>query len=206
MREDSIVEDITFLTLLIAGGLGFGLALRSRRPAMHAWSGDLFGLLALGLLLIAMEEVSWGQWIFFCETPESFEHLNRQGETNLHNLSGLFGRSEYFRLMFAVAGLVGLGFSRVPALRQVATPRVLAGPFVVITAYVLLDLVDDLIGGPWFFTTFSAMSEWTEMLIGLVALAYVLIKRSEIGRDDGNSRTGTGTERSSPDVRSAPTS
>ena len=31
-------------------------------------------------------------------------------------------------------------------------------------------------------TTFSSMSEWTEMLIGLAALAYVILKREDVTR------------------------
>ena len=203
MREDSVVEDITFLSLLIASGLGAGLAVRVRRQGEPRLVWGFFALLSLGLFFVAMEEVSWGQWIFFFKTPESFEHLNRQGETNLHNLPGLWGRSEWLRLVFAVGGLAGLRAGIVPGLRKVATPRVLAGWFTVVTAYVLLDLVDDVFGGPWFFTTFSPMSEWVEMLIGLAGLMYVLIKRSEFGRRVDSPIEGS--RRLAPDVHSAPT-
>ncbi len=182
MREGSAVEDVTFASLLLASGLGLGLTLRARRNGETTLVWGCFGILSFGLFFVAMEEVSWGQWIFFFKTPESFEHLNRQGETNLHNLPGLFGRSEYLRLTFAVGGLAGLWLDRVPALRKVATPRALAGWFVVVTAYVLLDLVDDFVDAPWFFSTFSPMSEWVEMLIGLAALAYMLIKRDRFPR------------------------
>ena len=182
MREDSIVEDITFASLLLASGLGAGLAWRTRRNGETRWVWGFLAILSLGLFFVAMEEVSWGQWIFFFKTPASFEHLNRQGETNLHNLPGLFGRSEYLRLSFGVGGLAGLWAARIPAVAKVATPRALRGWFVVVTAYVLLDLVDDLVDAPWFFSTFSPMSEWVEMLIGLAALAYMLIKRDLFAR------------------------
>ncbi len=182
MREDSVVEDITFASLLLASGLGVGLARRARHNGETILVSGFLALLSLALFFVAMEEVSWGQWIFFFKTPESFEHLNRQGETNLHNLPGLFGRSEYLRLIFGAGGLVGLWAARIPALAKVATPRALRGWFVVMTAYVLLDLVDDLVDAPWFFSTFSAMSEWVEMLIGLAALAYMLLKRDLLVR------------------------
>ena len=35
---------------------------------------------------------------------------------------------------------------------------------------------------PWIITTFSSMSEWTEMLIGLTCLAYVVLKREQYPR------------------------
>lgn len=44
-----------------------------------------FGLAAASFL-VAMEEMSWGQWIFHWDTPESMSAVNLQDETNLHNL------------------------------------------------------------------------------------------------------------------------
>ena len=47
-------------------------------------------------------------------------------------------------------------------------------------AYVLIDLVDDVFPSmPWLVTTFSSMSEWDEMLIGLACLAFVVLKREQ---------------------------
>lgn len=51
-------------------------------PAMALW----YGLFVIGLFFLAGEEASWGQSWFRWETPESYAALNRQGETNLHNL------------------------------------------------------------------------------------------------------------------------
>ncbi|WP_142847551.1 hypothetical protein [Telmatospirillum sp. J64-1] len=56
------------------------------RPLLKTW----FVLLALGSLYISGEEISWGQWFFFWDTPESLMALNDQGETNLHNMSSWF--------------------------------------------------------------------------------------------------------------------
>ncbi len=41
----------------------------------------------LGSFYFAGEEVSWGQWWFGWDTPEFWEELNYQQETNLHNTS-----------------------------------------------------------------------------------------------------------------------
>jgi|GEM_PF-7054919 len=46
----------------------------------------IFGLLACASFLIAMEELSWGQWIFKWGTPENLAKVNLQQETNIHNL------------------------------------------------------------------------------------------------------------------------
>lgn len=43
-------------------------------------------LFALGCLYIAGEEHSWGQHFFYWNTPEYWAEVNRQAETNLHNV------------------------------------------------------------------------------------------------------------------------
>lgn len=55
---------------------------RLPRPALLVW----YGLFVVGLFLLAGEEGSWGQSWFHWETPEGYRVLNKQGETNLHNL------------------------------------------------------------------------------------------------------------------------
>lgn len=52
-------------------------------PALAAW----FALFIVGLFFLAGEEASWGQSWFQWATPENYAAINRQGETNLHNLS-----------------------------------------------------------------------------------------------------------------------
>lgn len=47
-------------------------------------------LAALGCLYIGGEEASWGQHYMQWETPEAWEKINDQEETNLHNTSSWF--------------------------------------------------------------------------------------------------------------------
>lgn len=180
MQEDMLVENITFVTLLLASIIGVLLALRCRREDQPRIVWGFFLVFAVGLFLVAMEEVSWGQWIFFFKTPDSLHGLNRQGETNLHNIGDLQGHSEWLRLAFAGAGLIGVFANRLPRFRLLATPVSLAGAYAVITTYVIFDTVNDFVSGPWILTTFNPMSEWVEMLLGLSALAYFLLKRDLI--------------------------
>src|SRR4051812_41462293 len=181
VAEDSIVEDITAIALFAAAVLGVLLARRARRAGRPALVWGFYACFALVVFLIGMEEISWGQWIFFWNSPETFKEINSQGETNLHNIGPLQGHSEWFRFAFVVAALVGLLCNRRDALREIATPSSLAGPFLVIFAYTLIDMSDDFFSHvPWIVTTFSSMSEWTEMLIGLAAWAYVLLKREQL--------------------------
>ena len=177
LQEDLLVEDITFVTLLLASVLGVLLAVRCRREGQSRIVWGFFLAFAIGLFFVAMEEVSWGQWIFFFKTPDSLHGLNRQGETNLHNIGDLQGHSEWLRLAFAGSGLVGVLANRLPRLRLIATPISLAGAYAFITAYVALDCVNEFVKHPWILMTFNPMSEWVEMLLGLAALAYFVLKR-----------------------------
>jgi hypothetical protein len=46
-----------------------------------------FVLITFCFFFMAMEEISWGQRIIGLDTPELLSDINRQGETNLHNLA-----------------------------------------------------------------------------------------------------------------------
>ncbi len=180
LQEDMLVQDITFVTLLLASILGVFLALQCRREGRPRMVWAFFLVFAIGLFLISMEEVSWGQWIFFFKTPDSLHEINRQGETNLHNIGDLQGNSEWLRLVFAGGGLLGVLASRLPRLRLIATPASLAGTYAFITIYVVFDCINEFVKHPWILMTFNPMSEWVEMLLGLSALAYFLLKRDLI--------------------------
>lgn len=46
----------------------------------------------IGLIYYFFEEMSWGQHFFNWNTPEFFESINTQKETNLHNVNNLFNQ------------------------------------------------------------------------------------------------------------------
>ncbi len=62
------------------------------------WLGGWALLLGLGSLYFLGEEVSWGQHIFGWATPDWWTAVNDQGETNIHNTSGLFDQTPRFFL------------------------------------------------------------------------------------------------------------
>jgi len=83
ITEGSIVEWLSFIFLLFSACLLW--------QAMFDWgtfkermSGRVLAIL---LFIAAMEEMSWGQMIFNWGTPELLDSLNRQQETNMHNLA-----------------------------------------------------------------------------------------------------------------------
>lgn len=83
-REYGLMENLTVLFLLTA----FILFMRSipwgLGPLHKIWSV----ILALGAFVFLGEEISWGQHYFGWATSDGWQEVNRQHETNLHNLTG----------------------------------------------------------------------------------------------------------------------
>src|SRR5262245_25267651 len=73
---------------------------------------DLPVLALAGLCVVvaaaAMEEVSWFQRVLHIQSPEFFQHNNRQGETNLHNLALGSKGSIHKTILLKLIVLVGL--------------------------------------------------------------------------------------------------
>ncbi|MBT8435087.1 MAG: hypothetical protein KJN95_10510, partial [Gammaproteobacteria bacterium] len=88
--EFGIIENMTVLFLVGAIGLCISSIISVKKlgstGSLRAW---LFMLL-LGATYFALEEISYGQHMFGWGTAESWEALNNQGETNLHNVHALF--------------------------------------------------------------------------------------------------------------------
>jgi len=83
-NEIGFLEIATELFLLPAMVMSVFIFLRRRElPRRFGWLVLLGGLAAL---YFAGEEISWGQTYFQWRTPEAMAELNKQGETNLHNL------------------------------------------------------------------------------------------------------------------------
>ncbi len=97
-REYGLVENLTALFLAIALVLFLRTAIGPESLLHRAW----LVILALGSLLFLGEEISWGQHYFHWVTPEELKTLNRQGETNLHNMRGGL---EFFFTKIAREGL-----------------------------------------------------------------------------------------------------
>ena len=83
ISEGSLVEWLGFLLLLAAACLLW-------KAAVQAFGNGLKLLIrsgSVGLFVLSMEEMSWGQMIFNWGTPATLNEHNVQHETNIHNLS-----------------------------------------------------------------------------------------------------------------------
>lgn len=106
VMEYMLVEDLQVVFYLVASVLAAVLARRLWRARDTRLLGALYGVAAVGLFLVAGEEISWGGELFERIIPgwpekEELRRVNAQGETTLHNLNGL-GRV-FNRVLFLLA-------------------------------------------------------------------------------------------------------
>lgn len=104
-REYGLMENLTVVYLLAA----LVIALRTLPLRFGALHGLAISLLALGAFVFMGEEISWGQHFVGWKTPEEWKELNRQKETNIHNLNGTveFIFTKVIRSALSVGCVVG---------------------------------------------------------------------------------------------------
>ena len=171
IKEDSIVEWLTFAFLIVAGFLSFIIAsgIRKSHHYFH-W----FFILFFGFNLLAgLEEISWGQRVFDVETTGVFHEYSDQNEMNLHNtFQGLFHiKTKHIALLVLLiygSLLPGIMRNRNPQygkmpLRQfIIPPMFLRGGFT-IAAILMLDFQtghEEEIGEFFFSICFFIMMLW----------------------------------------------
>lgn len=88
VAKEGPLEDATFILDLIAAWLCAMAAWRWRRAAtaLPRAIPMLYGLCALALFIVGMEEINWGQTLLGFGTPPSWTAINHQHETSVHNL------------------------------------------------------------------------------------------------------------------------
>jgi hypothetical protein len=101
--EDHVVEWSQFVAM-IGAAVAFAIAARRAQQTGRRGLTILFLLVAVGSVVVAGEEISWGQRLLGLTTPESLKEINRQGETNIHNISSL---QRVFNLGELLVGLYG---------------------------------------------------------------------------------------------------
>jgi hypothetical protein len=99
--ELGLLENLEFLALIAALWVGI-LALASRAIRADHFKTAWVGVFVLGVFYIAGEEISWGQHYFGWGTPEWYQAVNDQQETNLHNTSDWLDQKPRALLEFAI--------------------------------------------------------------------------------------------------------
>jgi hypothetical protein len=168
LQEDQAVEWATAWLFLAAGVLRLTPAIRWRRL------GD--GLLGLFCLLVAGEEISWGQRLFGLGAPDFVLANNYQQEMTFHNLFQDIVQPKWF-LILALVGYGALlpfvarserGRGWLARLGVTAPPLALTPAFVGAAALLV-----------WYPHTFTG--EWVEALAGALFLAALPLAPTAFG-------------------------
>jgi hypothetical protein len=88
IQEDSVIEYAQACLYGVSSVMSFFLSIKflKNRLTLH---GVLYGMLAVGLLFVSLEEISWGQRIFDFANGPYFERHNVQHEVSFHNLDAI---------------------------------------------------------------------------------------------------------------------
>lgn len=149
-------------------------------PWLAAWAG----LAALCCFYVAGEEVSWGQHIFDWATPDFWQEVNDQQETNLHNTSSWLDQKP--RLILEIGVIVGGVI--IPLLRRFRSawlPQRFAflypsNHFMVIAGVFLAIKVADMIADSIGIILFERSSEVIELYLFYFVLLYLVDFRRKI--------------------------
>ncbi|MGQ0836030.1 MAG: hypothetical protein ACT4O5_14125 [Gammaproteobacteria bacterium] len=160
--KEAALENASFVLLMISSVL---CTIAARRRNVDGPVGRrialMYFLAAVGLFLVAMEEISWGQVWFGFSTPADWASLNYQHETTLHNLLAkeLLTRGTQFGSLGFAAAVIASWFvvakTRSPFLLAVL-PHPALVPLAVLVAF----------AGVW------VHPEIAEFLIAVFALLY----------------------------------
>jgi hypothetical protein len=140
-KEDRVLEWLQFAALVAAAVVIARVALHLRREGQVPFA-LVWGAFALGCVLIAGEEIAWGQRILGLETPEALDEVNHQGQITAHNIRGV---QDAINLVFTAAGIYGslvAGWLRwrargAPSLpvRLLTPPMFLGSLFLIVAGY-----------------------------------------------------------------------
>ncbi len=183
--EDGPLEWVQFLVVVAIVGATAGLGLTGWRHGLRVW-GILYALVSLGALFVAIEEISWGQRIVGLVTPAELEEINRQGETNVHNIplvQNLFGLAELVVAAYAVVAsmIVAMRRPAIPHLYLAVPPVLLAGLFLVPAVYRLARYTVVPEAGQ----TLNRIAEVAELMLYAAILAFVLLALRRLRAEAG---------------------
>ncbi len=105
IHEDGPIEWAQMLLALVASVVAAVVCYQLRRHRAPTWLVACWGLGAVGMFVLAGEEVSWGQRQVGFAGPDTLTALNQQNEANVHNLLAPWALSA----TYTVVGVLGAG-------------------------------------------------------------------------------------------------
>jgi hypothetical protein len=158
VQEDEFIEWASFWAFLVAGITYLLLARQNLATAKSPWFAIAFGLLCI---LIAMEEISWGQRVIGYRPPQYFLANNFQQELNVHNVMATSYRKAILHAIIVGFGVALPVLRLIPATKPMLTRlNVTSAPPVLIPAFFVTSVFY-----AWYPWTHSG--EWVELMLGL---------------------------------------
>ena len=101
--EDRIAETLQIIFYTTALVLCIFITCRIWKQRLTG-IGILYIIVCAGLFFLIGEELNWGQRIFGWETSESLKAINKQKETNLHNIYGVGTAFKWIQMVVGAYG------------------------------------------------------------------------------------------------------
>ena len=125
VQEDQPLEWATFWAFMAAAVLFMRAAILQRERRELPW---FFAGLATFCVLVAMEEISWGQRVFGYTPPLYFLENNYQQELNLHNVMSTSLRKQTLGAILLLYGVLLPVLERIPAAKQLLVKLRISAP------------------------------------------------------------------------------
>jgi hypothetical protein len=184
LDENNPIEILTFVFSFCGGVYGLFFAIKNSKLLGTSFT-FFYVLFSLFLILVAMEEIAWGQWFFHFETPADWKKLNVQGETTLHNLPQFQGQNDILRMIFGIGGVIGMIIGRINFFKNIGVPLVLISWFGIIILYTALDIITDYMTiDSGILHAIYAITEFIELLIVGSAFIYLLLNNRMLKKNN----------------------
>lgn len=184
LQEDHVVEWTQFW-LCASAALIAVAATRELATARRATPALATAVFAVGMLLLAGEEISWAQRALGFGTPPDLAVVNEQAEFNIHNV-GTGGISALFKLASFLLGAVGTIWIFV-ARRRPARPDDLLGllrpPLSALPGFTAMAVYQPLIRlSPVAINPLSRLQEWVEVCLFVALTATITVVFLRVSR------------------------
>ncbi len=182
VSENGPYEIVQFCILVIAFVIALYTLIGMDRS--NRWMAFWIALAALCCLYVAGEEVSWGQHFLKWSTPEYWQGVNDQGETNFHNTSSWLDQKP--RLLLSIGVYVGgiiiplLLMFKPSSLPQQFLAIYPTREFIITAAICLFIKIVDKIGEASGSHLLGRNAESEEMFLFYFVLLYLLLMKKRL--------------------------
>jgi hypothetical protein len=172
--EDGAAENLQVLFFALALVLCFPVILRLWKAGAKLFAA-MYLVLSLGLFFIVGEELSWGQRIFGWETSEELKAINKQEETNIHNIEGIGDKIKWVHVVMGAYGsILPLIFLRAQISARPLDAVSLLVPHFTLLPYFLSTLLWRLQANLWKppKSLYFVITEYSEVMELVLAVAF----------------------------------